>query len=97
MITYFLVEIIAWFLDLLSWIFGSLLFWAFPPGVAGAIAWMFAPLQYFGGFIDLHFLGSMIVSFIGFEIIWWSYIILRFAFSAFTSAAHGGLLEHPEL
>jgi len=98
MITYFFALIASWILNFVSWIFNALLGWLFPPGVAGAIQWMFTPLQYFGWFIDLHFLGEMLFYLMSFLVIWWTYKILRFGFSAVVALVHGGAtLEHPDL
>lgn len=98
MITYFLALIATWLLNLISYIFGFLLGWLFPPGVSQVIAWLFSPLKYFGWFIDLHFLGSMIFYLFGFLTVWWGYRILRFAFSAIVGLFHGvAVLEDPAL
>lgn len=94
MITYWICEILAWLLNLISWVFSVLLSWTWPPQVQSGVHWLFSPLKYFGWLIDLHFLGSIILSIGVFYGVWWTYQIIRFGVSAFRTKAP---LENPEL
>lgn len=95
MITYFLAEIASWLLNIVSFLFSILFGWAFPPGIDSTIQWLFDPLKYFGWFLDLHFMGEIIVWYIGFITLWWSYKIVHYAFNVVNAFIHGGEIKHP--
>ena len=57
-----------------------------------AMDFLFAPLKYFGYWIDLHFLGTIIVALSGFLTLYFSYMLW-----AFIVSHKSGNIQHPKL
>ena len=70
----------GWILNLINFLLTPLQ-WTLSLDIQSAINWLFAPLKYFGYWLDLSNLGKAIVALMIFEALWWTFQIVRFAIS----------------
>lgn len=98
MIITFIFNLIALLVNMFAALFSFLLGWTFPTGLQEAVTWVFSPLSFLGSFIDISYFGIMVNCLFGFLIMFFTYLVIRYGWTAITGRApkFTGDVEYPD-